>query len=70
MLNLVVLKRFGIFAILFFDIVAGDSHENFLSNFLSSDEGDNYSGQEMSPYLSDAKCKAHCHTTYVCACLQ
>ena len=53
MLNLVVLKRFGIFAILFFDIAAGDSHENFLSNFLSSDEGDNYSGQEISPYLSE-----------------
>ena len=54
MLNLVVLKRFGIFAILFFDIAAGDSHE-FLSDFLSSssDEGDNYSGKETSPYLHE-----------------
>ena len=53
MLNLVVLKRFGIFAILFFDIAAGDSHENFLSKFLSSDEGDNYSGEEIPPYLPE-----------------
>ena len=54
MLNLVVLKIFGIFAILFFDIAAGDSHE-FLSDFLSSssDEGDNYSGKDLSPYLNE-----------------
>ena len=53
MLNFVVLKIFGIFAILFFDITAGDSHENFLSNYLSSDEGDNYSGKEIPPYLPE-----------------